>query len=52
MTLSPPNLLRLLAPVAVFAVVLAVLRAVTVRGQPGRLLHFDPRPPGGLPKLL
>lgn len=25
-----------------------VLRAVTVRGQPGRLLHFDPRPPGGL----
>jgi hypothetical protein len=25
-----------------------VLRAVSVRGQPGRLLHFDPRPPGGL----
>jgi hypothetical protein len=25
-----------------------VLRTVTVRGQPGRVLHFDPRPPGGL----
>jgi hypothetical protein len=25
-----------------------VLRTVSVRGQPGRLLHFDPRPPGGL----
>ena len=26
----------------------AVLRAIRVRGQAGRLLHFDPRPPGGL----
>ena len=25
-----------------------VLRAVSVRGQAGRLLQFDPRPPGGL----
>ena len=25
-----------------------VLRAVRVRGQTGRLLQFDPRPPGGL----
>jgi hypothetical protein len=25
-----------------------VLRAVTVRGRTGRLLQFDPRPPGGL----
>ena len=46
MTLSPPNLLRLLAPVAVFAAVLAVLLAAN-RGEAPAPALSDPGAPTG-----
>src|ERR687890_378619 len=47
MTLSPPNLLRLLAPLAVFAVLLAVLMAVNGGGAPSLPVSADPGAPSG-----
>jgi tetratricopeptide (TPR) repeat protein len=47
MTLSPPNLIKLLTPVAVFAVVLAVLMAVNGGGAPTLPLSADPGAPTG-----
>src|SRR5215204_4927692 len=48
MTLSPPNFLRfLVAPLAVFAAVLAVLMAVNGGGAPSLSVSSDPGAPTG-----
>jgi hypothetical protein len=47
MTLSPPNLIKLLAPLAVFAVLLAVLMAVNGGGASSVSVSADPGAPTG-----
>jgi tetratricopeptide (TPR) repeat protein len=47
MTLSPPNFIRLLAPLVVFAALLAVLMAVNGGGAPALPVSADPGAPTG-----